>query len=266
MNFCLRSRLPFSYLENKKVKEIRVDYKDLDSIPGVYHKFNKQIILFPPLENEPYDWNKINQFSAICKNNLIVSCLTLEDANTAKKLNIRFMLAMEAHSGFELQGMEQLGAEYAYVGMPLFFNLPSIKKQYKIKLRAIPTVSYNHHLPHGDSACGQWIRPEDLHRYEDLIDVIEFEFCDIPREETLFKVYAIDEEWNTRLDILIDDLESSALNRFINPTIGEVRMVCGQRCLNGGVCHLCGTILKMAEEETIDKVKGIVSKKNRVSE
>ena len=261
MKWCLRSRLASRYLI--KADEIRVDFRDYESIPDVYHKYKRTIILFPALQNEEYDWNKLLQFDTICEHNLIISCLTTEIMSMAKNLGLRFMLASEAHSGWDLKMLQDFGAEYAYVGIPLFFNLKRIRDNgaYTIKLRAIPTVAYNHHYPYTSGICGQWIRPEDVEAYEDYIDVMEFEFCDVPREETLFKVYAEQKEWNTRLDILIEDLGSAALNRMIPETLVETRLECGQRCMNGGSCHLCSSILRTTEEDFIKKIRDVVPKK-----
>ena len=257
MRWCLRSRVADKYL--KKADEIRVDFRDYESIPDIYHKYEKTIVLFPPLQNEEYNWNKLKQFDGICEHNLIISCLDTQTMTLAKQYGFRFMLAAEAHSGWDLKMLEEFGAEYAYVGIPLFFNLKRVVKNgdYHIKLRAIPTVSFNHHYPYPSGVCGQWIRPEDIEAYEPYIDIMEFEFCEVTREETLYKVYAEQKEWSTRLDILVEDLGSSALNRMIPDSLVEARLECNHRCMNGGACHLCETVLKMTEEGFLNKIKRI---------
>ena len=90
---------------------------------------------------------------------------------------------------------------------------------------------------------------------------MEFEFCEIRREETLYKVYAIEKEWSTRLDILIDDLGSSALNRLIPDTLVQTRLSCGQRCMSGdNYCHLCQTTLHIAESDMAEKIHKVLKK------
>jgi len=221
-------------------------------------------VLFPALQGEEYNWEKLLQFDTICEHNLIISCLDVETMAKAKQYGFRFMLASEAHSGWDLKMLQDFGAEYAYVGIPLFFNLKRIRdnEAYTIKLRAIPTVSYNHHYPYSSGVCGQWIRPEDVEAYEDYIDIMEFEFCEVPREETLFKVYAEQKEWSTRLDILVEDLGSSALNRMIPENLVEARLQCNHRCMNGGTCHICETVLKMTEEGFIEKIHKLIPKQD----
>ena len=45
MRYCLRSRLGARYLA--KADEISVDFRDIESIPDVYHRYKKPIIFFP---------------------------------------------------------------------------------------------------------------------------------------------------------------------------------------------------------------------------
>ena len=235
MDYCLRSRVAPRYLA--QAAEIKIDYRDRRSIPDVSHRYpDKTIILFPT--NEEYDWTEIERYNLLCKGNFILNTNNIENALIAKSKKIRFMLNYEATSYWDLEGLQNLGAEYAYVGIPLFFDLEGTL-DYDIKLRAIPTVAYDHTLPHTDGICGQWIRPEDVEKYEDYIQVLEFEHCEVPREQTLFKVYAENKTWNTRLDILVEDLGSNAVNRLILPELIETRLRCRQRCKNGGRCHMC---------------------------
>lgn len=252
MKYCLRSRLSPRFLA--KADEIKVDYRDRESIPDLSHAYpNKTIILFPPIDqDESYDWNKIMQYNLLCDSNFILNLNDLNLAPTAKEYGIKFMLNTEATSYWELEGLEKLGAEYAYVGIPLFFNLDWVSN-YNIKLRAIPTMAYNHTLPHEDGVCGQWIRPEDVWRYERYIDVLEFEPCEVIREQTLFKVYAEDQTWSTRLDILVPDLGSPAINRLISPDVVLARLGCRQSCKRSKTCHICPTALKLANPDYLPK-------------
>lgn len=253
MKFCLRSRLSPRFLA--QADEIRVDYRDRAAIPDLYEKYRgKTIILFPPNYNDdPYDWDQITMFNLLCEKNFILNCPNISIAVMAKEHEIRFMLDKEISTYWELSGLEELGAEYAYVGIPLFFDLDGTLN-FSIKLRVIPTMAYSDFLPHPDGICGKWIRPEDLDVYEDYIETIEFEQCDVKREETLFKVYANDKKWSTRLDILIKDLGSPAVNRMIPPELAEARINCKQHCMKDDKCHLCQNLLKFADPALISSI------------
>ncbi len=254
MDFCLSNRLSPRYLT--QATEIKVKYRDRAVIPDLIQKYpNKTIILSP---HEPgdanYDWNELRRYSLMCQSNFIMNLNHMLFVNEAKENNIKFMLNTEATSYWELRGLEELGAEYAYVGIPLFFDLKH-SLDMDIKLRAIPTVAYNHILPHSSGVYGQWIRPEDVDKYEGYIQILEFEPCNIQREQTLFNVYAIDKSWNTRLDILVEDLGSNAVNRLIPSEITEARLNCRQVCQSGGNCHMCYTALKLANPDLLTKIK-----------
>ena len=257
MKYCLRSRVAPRYL--RQADEIKVDYRDRNSIPDVYHSYpGKTIILFPPTRGEEYDFNEIRRYSLLCEGNFILNVPSVPLALEAKANGIKFMVNTEATSYWELRGLEELGAVYAYVGIPLFFDLEA-SLDMDIQLRTIPTVAYNHNLPRKDGICGQWIRPEDVEQYEGYIQTLEFEHCDVAREQALFRTYAENKHWSTRLDVLVEDLGSPAVNRMIMPEVVETRLHCRQRCQSGGSCHLCYTALKLADPDflPIEKKKVI---------
>ena len=247
IKYCLRSRLSYSFLQ--KADEIRVDYRDRETIFELVGKYpGKRFILFPG--REPFNWEEIRKYNLACESNFVLNVRSVNEALIAKENNIKFMLNYEATSCWDLEGLVNLGAEYAYVGIPLFFDLKSAAN-YNIKLRAVPTIAYNHALPHENGIYGQWIRPEDVELYEEYIDVLEFEHCEIKREQTLYTVYAEDKKFNTRLDILVQDLGSNAINRLIPPDLAEARISCRQKCKTGSSCKLCYNILSLANPDLI---------------
>jgi len=258
MKFCVRSRVSPRYLQ--QADEIRVDYRDRDTLYDLPKKYrNKVFILtFPIGYNDNIDWKELHNYNLVCEGNFVLNCSDVQVAKYAKEnYNIKIMINTEATSYWELEGLINLGVEYAYVGIPLFFDLEHVK-DLNIKLRTIPTVSYNHSLPHDNGICGQWIRPEDVDKYDPYIDVMEFEYCQVSREEALFRAYALNKSWNTRLDLLVEDLGSPAINRLINPELVNTRLNCRQRCKSGQSCHMCYTALQMANP---DLYKNIIENK-----
>lgn len=252
MKYCLSSRLSPRYLQ--KADEIKVDYRDRTTIPDLIKRYkDKTYILLIP-SGIDVDWKEIQNYNLMCEENFILNCNDLKNVAEAKSRNIKFMLNTEATSYWELAGLEKLGAYYAYVGIPLFFDLDETLN-FNIKLRTVPTVAYNHALPHMDGICGQWIRPEDIETYDPYIETFEFEPCATRREEILFRTYAEAKNWATRLDILVEDLNSPAINRLIDPTLAEKRIRCRQRCAqNSNYCHRCYTALEMANSELMNRV------------
>lgn len=254
MKYCLNSRLSPKYLA--QADEIKIDFRDRHSIPDLIEKYpEKTLILLPPIPyyNNAYDWKEISAWSLGTKGNFILSCARLQDASIAKERGIKFMLAVEANTYWDLKGMMELGAYAAYIGTPLFFNLKATKN-FSIKLRIIPTIALNTALPHSSGIHGQWIRPEDVSLYEDYIDTFEFDSKDRKREQTLFDIYSKDQKWSTRLDILVEDLGSSAINRMIDPKVAKARLNCRQKCEEDGSCHICDNSLRLANPELIKKI------------
>lgn len=262
MKYSVSSRISSRYL--RQADEIKVQYRDKETIPDLYQKYpGKTILLLGSWDIQESDYNDFQIWDKICEHNLIIQCAYRHIAQILKELGLRFMLTYEATSYWNLEGLIALGAEYAYVGVPLFFDLPH-SESLNIKLRVVPTVTEVNYFPRDEkySIVGKWIRPEDIPLYEPYIDIIEFENTnDIKREETLFKVYAINKQWSTNLNILVPDLSSSAVNRLIDPQLAASRISCRQRCMSGGNCRFCHTALTLANPDLfpIEK-KAIIEK------
>ena len=122
-------------------------------------------------------------------------------------------------------------------------------------MRLTPNVPYFSYLPGMESVPGSWIRPEDLHLYEDLADSVEFLDCDIKKEQALYRIYAEDKAWSGGLHYIISNISKDATNRMIPPSFTQNRLNCRQRCQEGGVCRACYHILTLANEEFLKDVK-----------
>ena len=252
MKFCLSSSLSRNSL--READEIRVKWKNKNSIDTLVERYGEKPYILILEEDSELVKVELIHFDVVTGNNLIVSCKNIQQLKTIKDFGIKYMLDYEVPSTYELRAVADLGCEYAYVGLPLFFSLAATL-DIDIKLRVIPTRCSDHKFPTEDGICGHWIRPEDLEEYDDYIDVVEFEDCAIRREETLFKVYKEQKTWSTNLNILVEDLDSNALNRLVNPDLIYHRLGCGQACKNYSTCHACYHALNLAQREKIEKLK-----------
>ena len=159
-----------------------------------------------------------------------------------KSYNVRFYYKYSITSFYELKALKDLGVCYVLVGIPLFFDLDNVAK-YEIPLRVIPNIAYEPYLPHENGVCGQWIRPEDVEKYEKYIDVLEFYAVGenkVQKEAAIYKIYAEDKTWPGNLNLIIDNLNFNVDNRlfYAEDNIAERRMNCKHKCMIGG-CRFC---------------------------
>lgn len=242
MKFCISSRQEKEYL--LKADQIKVEYRDRDIIYDYIELYpNKTIILHLP--KEEVDLELIKSFSE--KIDLICSLDNLYYAYKLKELNIKFFYSYPVSSYFELQGLKELGVCYAYIGMPLFFDLPNVIK-IGVPLRAVPNVAYEAYIPRDSGICGQWIRPEDVEIYEKYIDVFEFHTEGLPQERALYRIYAEQKHWPGEMgDIITNFGESDCLNRLVYEDIAQIRISCKQKCQAGHPCDLCRKSVKFGD-------------------
>jgi len=116
-------------------------------------------------------------------------------------------------------------------------------KTFNTPIRLVPNIAHENYLPHQNGITGQWIRPEDLHLYEDWNPSIDFRFDEDPqylqKERTMYHIYAENKTWPGNLNILITHLNHNCENALVADNIGERRMNCRQRCASGRMCHGC---------------------------
>lgn len=188
------------------------------------------------------------------KSNLVVALSTLADVNECKKYNIKFYLNYPITTFYELQALKNLGAEYALIDSPLVQDIIRAR-EVGIKLRVVPNVAYYAFIPREDGVCGSWIRPEDLNLYEPFIDVIEFEDCDVKKEQALYRIYMEQKSWPGDLGRIITNLNYLGVNRMIPSELSEKRMSCGQACMRGSHCKLCYRYLDLANPDLLQELK-----------
>ena len=144
-----------------------------------------------------------------------------------------------------------MGVSQLIIDAPLFFQMDKVKA-FGIPVRAAANLSNRGILPTADAGVvGPWIRPEDVSIYEKYIDIIEFLQVNLKQEQALFRIYAEQHEWPGDVKLIINDLDSPALNRLIPPTFAKSRLNCGHRCQESGTCHICWRFLNLADEEKL---------------
>ena len=144
------------------------------------------------------------------------------------------------------QTLKTLGVSDIYIDGPLGFQMPQIKNgKGEVLIRVSPNQSSNASLSQGNNINTFYIRPEDLHLYEDVVDIIDFQVKDKDMEKTLLDIYSRG-TFDHNLNLLIKQLSTEILNPFISKEFGERRFDCGQRCMvPGRACHFCDSQFKL---------------------
>lgn len=254
MKWCLSSRQANSYLA--KADEIKVQYRDRKVIYDLREKFkNATIILVMPFDKETVvNWQEISTYNTYTEHNLILCLTNIADAQKCKEENIRFYYGFPVTSFYELNLLKKLGVCYVRLGGSLMFSLDKVKRV-GIPVRAVPNIANEIYWPGEDGVCGTWIRPEGVEYCEPYIDAMEFEDCDQEKEQALFRIYAEQKAWPGRVDMLISNITTDALNRLIHPDFSLTRLTCGQKCQEDHRCRYCYGCLDIAEEDVIRDLK-----------
>lgn len=251
MKVCLNSRVSNQYLE--KADEIKVLYRDIKSLFDIIDKYpNKTIILELPFyaEEEKINWEELKIANKLLKGNLIICCFSLKIAQLAKSFQIKFYFGFQINSYYQLQSIKNLGVCYVRLGEELFFDIKNAAK-IGVPIRLFPTLAYIDGFPRKDGVCGMWIRPEDLHFYEEYADIIEFEDAKPTKEQALYRIYMEQKKWPGDLGLIITNLNYIGLNRLILPEVTEKRLTCRQACQRTSTCKLCYRALDLANKEDL---------------
>ena len=253
MKCCLNSHQTNDYLS--KADEIKITYADRHKLIDYVEKYpDKTMILDMKNYNGIIEWDDIKRYNIMCRNNFIIALNSLTYLDFCKKENIRFYWNFPVNTFYDLQALSKLGAEYALIDAPLTHQMDKLAA-IDIKIRVIPNVAFYAFIPREDGVCGSWIRPEDLELYESYVETIEFEDCDLKKEQALFRIYMEQKKWPGDLEMLISNLKYPGVNRMIPRELTEKRMVCGQRCQSGSSCRLCYRYLELANPDLLSKYK-----------
>ena len=256
MKYCVSGRQPYSVL--KQADEVRVAYVDKDRIMDFVEQIpDKRIILeldsqIAPIEEKVWAMYQ-EKFDHFC-----VATNSLHMAKEMNEANIPWFWPFPITTFYELKFILSWNPCYIVLGPPLCFDLETVKKITKTPIRLMPNLAapeYLRHMSQEPNFTGPWIRPEDVKFYEPYVEVMEFYNNDgrLKTEEILLDVYT-KANWPGNLNLLLTDLNFNVDNRAIVEDLGQRRVICGQRCMKNGTCHLCESALRFAEQ--LRKVHG----------
>jgi len=240
----------------KKADEIFIEYRDRRAIPDYAKKYPGACIMLEVPADAQWEMSEIKDYSILSKGKLILCLPDLRDPRLEelKAAAIPFFWGYTITTFWELAAVVKCGASQVRIGAPIFFETEKLQK-FNIKKRVYANVAHEGYLPNVDGITGSWIRPEDVEKYEDTFDIIEFADCKENKEEALYRIYAEKHEWPGRVDMIISNIKTDAYNRMIFDEFADTRKHCGQRCVAGSPCRICNRILFLADPTLIKDYK-----------
>lgn len=179
--------------------------------------------------------------------NMAVMIYEVEDMPLLKERNIPFFFRHGVSSLDHLKSMIDAGVSDVYVINEYGFMLPKISKlchDNNVKVRVYPNVAQSAYDNYDDNIRKFFIRPSDVHFYEEYVDVFEF-YGSIGKQSVLFDIYN-DEKWLGYLNEVILELSPTEIDeRTIVPYFSEARLKCEKRC-TFGKCDVCGVVESLA--------------------
>ena len=251
MKFCLRGRQIATYL--KKADEIIIEYRDRRAIPDYAKKYPQAALTLEVPPATQWEMAELKEYSILSRGKLKLCLPEMSDPRIAelKEAGIPFFWGYEITSGYELEALKDLGVCEARIGAPLFFYADYLK-DCGLPLRVTPNVAHGGYIPTSAGVIGAWIRPEDLHLYEDIFTTVEFADCKNDKEKALYRIYAEQHEWPGKVDMIITNIGNDvAYNRMLPEDFTMRRLNCKQKCATGGACKICYRYFNLADKELI---------------
>lgn len=249
MRYCLK------YTKNKYIQEadeiLFADNHGDDMIDAIELYPHSDFIYEVVDQVDDWDYLKmINSRLNKTDRRLIISTIYSIIAQEAKENGLAFYFSFAINNFADLQTVNELGACYALITAPIFFEQDKLEK-FSIPLRYRANVAYSGYLTTKRvNANAAFIRPDDVEFYDNDTTTIEFGASSSEQEEVLYRLYKYDKTWPGDLNMVITTLnvEPAPMNRMIGPDFTKHRLNCGQRCVEGDTlqCHLCHNQMLLA--------------------
>lgn len=253
MRYCLK------YIKNQYIQEAdEILFADNhgDSMIDAIELYPNADFIYEVVDEPDWDYLKmINSRLNKTNRRLIISTMYTTIAQSAKENGLAFYFSFAINNFADLQAVNELGACYALITAPIFFEQDKLEK-FSIPIRYRANVAYSGYLTTKRvNANAAFIRPDDVEFYDNDTTTIEFGASSSEQEEVLYRLYKYDKTWPGDLNMVITTLNvvPAPMNRMIGPDFAKHRLNCGQRCVEGDAlqCHLCFNQMALANPSKI---------------
>lgn len=264
MKYCVPYFKYFDYME--EVDEMIVPFhkedigflKNLTSMPQLTD--NKTIIIEIQDVEDFYSGEYIGifkelkeKYSDVIKFKLLLGLFDVKQVDFYRQMKeheIEFFFTDLVRSWDTLYGLIDIGVSDVYIVEEFGFSLSKIgavAHENQISIRVFGNIAQSS-WPGEHSLKSFFIRPEDVHIYENCVDVIQFVAETRVNYETLYKIYAVQKYWFGPLKDLITGLDSDVDNKTIIPDLfGVPRLGCEKKCLSKRNCKICERIAEAGQ-------------------
>ena len=255
MKYCLPFTSELKYA--KQCEELSIFYNRSDtSIVDFVKKYQEKRIIVRIDEILDIESRDLNRLRYIYENygNIVIklSKKNVEIVDRIKNLEIPFFYREFPADTDQIIGMIEDGVSDIYIGNELGFDIKRISNIIRsinpdIKIRVFPNIAQSswENKNENREIVKFFIRPEDTKIYEKYIDV--FEAWNPKTANFMYKIYAINQCWNGSIDEIIDNCNIKRKNNTFLPCFAETRASCAKRCQKKYTCHVCYSMIKLAE-------------------
>ena len=173
------------------------------------------------------------------------SCHSLNSFKETRERGYQAFLALPVTDWELFDSLLEQGASDIWIDSTLGFQINALTRaKSNTKIRAVPNSS----AVIGNMRPNSFfIRPEDLMKYQEAIDIIFFREKDVSREELIFTIYKRG-TFIGNLEELIPVTREPTSNALFKEDFAETRLNCRQSCkIPGHHCAYCRTYFNIGK-------------------
>lgn len=251
MNYCLDYFNTSRHLNDFNEVILKYDHKTINIVGHVQDSYKQEqriVLNVQGLSDEDFE-QSLEYIAAAAQVHPKLAILgRIAQLPRLKETGLDYFFPNVVNSWDTLNGYINMGVSDVYIGNEFAFNMINISKVCKesnVAVRVFANVAQTDCSATKGAITNFFIRPEDVHLYEEEINVIEF-YGTKDRQDVLYEIYT-EGSWKGNLNELIIGLEDIINNNLIMGCFGVLRRACGKRCAYSSLCDVCHRFVSTQE-------------------